>query len=227
MRAGTRTGDEAEDETGDIAEDMMRHDMAAMVALRHLLSLPVLAALLAGCGPMVSAQGGSAERAPARVVEERTSDTPAARGAGLLRQAMLDGHRAARAEVGLPPLDWDEGLAASALAYAQEMARTGRFQHAEQPMGPTRQGENLWTGTRGAYRYDEMIGHWVAEKQDYVNLPVPQFSRTGRWQDVAHYGQIVWRGSTSVGCALASNATDDYLVCRYGPPGNVYGQVAY
>ncbi|WP_454279407.1 CAP domain-containing protein [Sphingomonas sp. Marseille-Q8236] len=206
---------------------MMRADMAAMVALRHLLSLPVLAALLAGCGPMVSAQGGSSERPPARVVEERASDTPAARGAGLLRQAMVQGHRAARAEIGLPPLTWDDGLAASALSYAQEMARTRRFQHAEQPQGPTRQGENLWTGTRGAYSYDEMMGHWVAEKRDFVNLPIPQASRTGRFGDVAHYTQIVWARSTAVGCAMASNTRDDFLVCRYSPTGNVVGERAF
>ena len=210
----------------------MRPDMAAMVALRHLLSLPVLAALLAGCGPMVSApkmsaQGGSTERARARVVEQRSSDIPAARGAGLLRQAMLDGHRAARAEVGLPPLVWDDRLAASALAYAQEMARTGRFQHAEQPMGPTRQGENLWTGTRRAYTYQEMVGHWVAEGRYYRPLPVPQSSSTGEFGDVGHYTQIVWRDTREVGCAEASNRSDDYIVCRYLPAGNVVGQMAY
>ena len=37
-------------------------------------------------------------------------------------------------------------LAASAAAYAREMAQTGRFAHAEQPQGPTREGENLFTG---------------------------------------------------------------------------------
>ncbi len=202
-------------------------DMAAMRALRHLLSFPALAMLMAACGPLVPAQSGGGERPPARVVDGRTSDAPSPRGAGLLRQAMLDGHRAARAAVGLPPLRWDDGLAASALAYAQEMARTGRFQHAEQPQGPTRQGENLWTGTRGAYRYDEMMGHWVAEQRDFVNVPVPQSSRTGQFGDVAHYTQIVWARSTAVGCAMASNKSDDFLVCRYSPTGNVFGERAF
>ena len=103
----------------------MRSDMAAMFALRHLLSLPVLALLLSSCGAVVPS--GAGERPPARVVEQRLSDAPAPRGAGLLRQAMLNGHRAARADVGLPPLAWNDSLAASALSYAQEMARTGRF----------------------------------------------------------------------------------------------------
>ncbi|WP_428968687.1 CAP domain-containing protein [Sphingomonas sp. Xoc002] len=206
---------------------MMCDDMAAMRTLRHLLSFVPAVLLLAACGPVIPSQTGGMERPPPRVVEQRTSDAPASRGAGLLRQAMLDGHRTARADMGLPPLAWDEGLAASALAYAQELARTGRFQHAEQPQGPTRQGENLWTGTRGAYRYDEMMGHWLAERRNFVNLPVPQSSRTGQFGDVGHYSQIVWARSTAVGCAMASNARDDFLVCRYSPTGNVFGERAF
>ena len=162
---------------------------------------------------------------PTRVVEPRLSQAPA-RGAGLLRQAMLRGHNDARAAVGTPPLAWSDALAADALGYAREMARTGRFAHADQPQGAGREGENLWTGTRGAYRYDEMVGAWADERRDFVNERTPDFSRTGRWEDVAHYSQMIWRGSTVVGCALASNARDDYLVCRYVPPGNVVGEVA-
>jgi len=72
-----------------------------------------------------------------------------------------------------------------------------------------------------------MAGHWIAERRDFINGPTPQFSRTGRWEDVGHYAQIIWRGSTAVGCALASNRTDDYLVCRYSPPGKVAGSRAF
>lgn len=185
-----------------------------MKALGLTLALAALA--LAGC-----AQG------PARVVEPRTTQGPAARGAGLLKAAMMQGHNGARAAVGLAPLVWSDTLAASALAYAETMARSGRFEHAVQPLGAGREGENLWTGTRYAYAYPEMIGHWLAERKDFVNGVTPAFSRTGKWEDVAHYTQIVWRDSTQVGCAVASSATDDYLVCRYSPPGNVVGERTY
>lgn len=145
----------------------------------------------------------------------------------MLRETMLKGQNAERAALGLPPLIWDETLAGSARAYAQEMARTGRFAHAEQPQGPRRQGENLWTGTRSAYRYDEMLGHWLAERQVYIDVPTPGFSRTGRWQDVSHYSEIVWRGAQRMGCALVPGRHNDFLVCRYSPPGNVVGETAY
>ena len=160
-------------------------------------------------------------------MEERISDAPAPRGTALLRSAMLAGHTSARAAIGLPPLVWDESLVTSARAYAEEMARTRRFAHAPQPQGPGREGENLWTGTRDAYRYEEMIGHWVAEKRDFVNGVTPAFSRTGKWEDVSHYTQIIWRNTTRVGCATASNKRDDYLVCRYSPAGNVVGERSY
>lgn len=168
----------------------------------------------------------SCAQGPERVVERRVSEQPAPRGVALLRTTMLDAHNRARADVGVEPLVWDDALVVSARTYAEEMARTRRFAHATQPQGPTRQGENLWTGTRGAYAYDEMFGHWLAERRDFTNGATPMFSRTGRWEDVAHYTQIVWRGSRAVGCAMASNARDDYLVCRYSPAGNVWGQRA-
>jgi hypothetical protein len=37
----------------------------------------------------------------------------------------------------------------------------------------------------------------------------------------------VWRGTTQIGCALASSAEDDFLVCRYAPAGNILGQRAF
>ncbi|MFM9827238.1 MAG: CAP domain-containing protein [Sphingomonas sp.] len=164
---------------------------------------------------------------PQRVVEQRVSDVAYPRGPALLKEAMIAGHSDARAALGLAPLLWDAALAADAQAYADELAQTGRFEHAVQPRGKPHQGENLWTGTRGAYAYGEMIGHWLAEKRDFINRPTPSFSRTSRWQDVAHYTQIVWRRTTRMGCATASNARDDYLVCRYSPPGNVVGETSY
>jgi uncharacterized protein YkwD len=164
---------------------------------------------------------------PQRVIEPRLDAEPAPRGAVLLRTAMLHGHNAARAELGLPPLVWSDALAADAQVYAEELARTGRFEHADQPQGPGREGETLWIGTREAYRYDEMVGHWVAEKQYFVNGITPDFSTTGDYHDAVHYAQIVWRDTRRVGCALASNARDDVLVCRYDPPGNVVGERTY
>lgn len=181
---------------------------------RHLAFALLLSA--AACAPT-----------PARVVERRVSEAPAPRGATLLRDAMLDGQNAARSPLGLAPLIWDDTLATDAFAYAQVLARTQKFAHSVQPAGPAHEGENLFTGTRGAYSYREMVGYWVAERTNFVNGQVPASSRTGTFGDVGHYSQIVWRDTRRVGCALASSRTDDYLVCRYSPSGNVFGSTAY
>jgi hypothetical protein len=179
--------------------------------------------LLSACSPAPEA----ASDEPQRVVEPRPDSALALRGPDRLRAAMLAGHNAARARLGLEPLRWSDALAADARAYAGVLAQSGRFQHSPQPRGTPAQGENLWTGTRGAYSYREMVGHWVAERRFYVPQPVPNSSNSGRFGDVGHYTQIVWRETEEVGCAEASARTDDYLVCRYLPAGNVVGRIAY
>ncbi|MCG6120676.1 MAG: CAP domain-containing protein, partial [Blastomonas sp.] len=81
----------------------------------------------------------------------------------------------------------------------------------------------LWMGTRGAYSHAEMAGSWVDEQHLYDGGTVDQAISTGTFGDIGHYTQIIWRGTRQVGCAIASNSQDDYLVCRYLPAGNVMG----
>lgn len=176
--------------------------------------------------PLMLLGACTGEAPPERVVERRPFDGPAPRGAALLQQAMTTMHNAARASVRQPPLVWDPGLADAAGAYAREMARTGRFEHSKQPRGNPNQGENLWTGTRGAYRYDEMAQHWIDERRVFVNRPSPDFSTTGDYRDAGHYTQIIWARTQRFGCAMAAGPRDEYLVCRYVPAGNVVGERA-
>src|SRR5258706_875362 len=189
--------------------------MVARMGLGKMRIGALVALMLAGCSAT------SADR----VVEAGAFGGDAPRGTALMRRAMIEGHDAARAAMGVGPVRWSDSLAADAQGYADTLARSGRFEHSTEPRGAVREGENLWTGTRGAYRYDEMMGHWVAERRYFKPGPTPDFSTSGRWEDVAHYTQIIWRGTTEFGCAMASNRTDDYLVCRYAPPGNVVGMM--
>ncbi|MEG3182320.1 CAP domain-containing protein [Sphingomonas sp. LT1P40] len=183
-----------------------------------MLLLPLL--LLAACSPQQEAPP------PERFVEQRPFEGDAARGAERMQTAMMTMHNTARASARVPELIWDDALARDAEGYAKELARRGKFEHSKQPRGNPPQGENLWTGTRGAYRYDEMAQHWIDERRHFVNAAIPNVSRTGKFADVGHYTQIVWRGTTRVGCGFASNKRDDYLVCRYLAAGNVWGQKA-
>ena len=152
-----------------------------------------------------------------------TDPRPQARGETLLRATMVSAHNQARRQYGSAPLVWDEGLARDAAGYARTLARSGRFEHDPQRGRRPKQGENLWVGTRSAYSYAEMIGLLVDERRYFRPGRFPYVSRTGDWSQVAHYTQIVWPATQRVGCATASNRSNDYLVCRYWPAGNVVG----
>ena len=156
-------------------------------------------------------------------VVEQWSGVAPPRGAALFRAEMLRTHNATRRAAGVAPLTWDEGLAAQAAAYARTLAATRRFAHSPRVPGQPPQGENLWMGTASAYRYRDMTGSWDDEGADFVPGRFPNVSRTGSWHDVGHYTQMIWAGTKRVGCGIASNGSDEYLVCRYFPAGNVWG----
>jgi hypothetical protein len=163
--------------------------------------------------------------APQRVTLPWDDPRPQPRGAALLRSVMIAGHNGARRQYGVAPLTWDEALARDAAVYAARLARANRFEHDRQVGRYPRQGENLFTGTRGAYSYAEMIGLLVDERRYFRSGRFPTVSRTGSVSHVGHYTQIIWPTSQRVGCATASNRASDYLVCRYLPAGNVVGTI--
>ena len=148
---------------------------------------------------------------------------PAPRGEALLRRAVMAVHNRARADYGVAPLAWDDGLARDAALYARRMAATNRFEHDPQAGRRPRQGENLWMGTRDGYPYELMVQTMVDERRNFRPGIFPNVSRNGRWWEVGHFTQLVWPTTTRVGCAVASNRAQDFLVCRYSPAGNVVG----
>lgn len=143
----------------------------------------------------------------------------------LLRQVMLDAHNAERASFGHAPLVWDDALAADAARYATEMAQTGVYHHSKKSSRAISSGENLWMGPRHLYSYQVMAQAFLDEKKMFIpTAKLPDFSTTGYWQEVAHYTQMIWRGTQKVGCAVGDGRDYEYLVCRYFPAGNAYGK---
>ncbi|MFM9978103.1 MAG: CAP domain-containing protein [Sphingomonadaceae bacterium] len=147
----------------------------------------------------------------------------ATRNATLLRSAMLKGHNDARRAYGVPALGWSEPLARDAAVYARRLAATAPFAHDPQRGVRAPQGENLFKGTRGAYSYTAIVGLWVDERRWFRRGRFPDVVTSGHWSRVAHYTQIIWPSTRQFGCALAVNAREDFLVCRYLPAGNYFG----
>ena len=140
--------------------------------------------------------------------------------------SLLAEHNLARDDAGVPRLKWSDRLAQDAQGWANRLAREGDLRHASD--GDTDgAGENLWMGTAGYFGPESMVDTFVEEKRYYVHGTFPGVSRTGRWEDVGHYTQVIWRETREVGCAIARNARDDFLVCRYWPAGNWMGEAAY
>jgi hypothetical protein len=143
-------------------------------------------------------------------------------------ERLLAGHNRERANLGLPPMRWNSALAASAQKWAATLAVTGRFEHARiDPRDRDPQGENLWAGTRGYFTPEDGVKAWLAERRNFAPGSIPAVSTTGRFEDVGHYTQIVWRYTREAGCAMARSPREDILVCRYAEAGNVIGEKPY
>ena len=140
---------------------------------------------------------------------------------------VLASHNRERSLQGVDPLSWDAALATRSQRWANQLAATGAFKHSPRNFYRSPEGENLWSGTPGAFGLESMVGLWLAEKRHFKQGRFPANSRTRRVEAVSHYPQIVWSRTTKVGCAVARGRTQEVLVCRYSAPGNVYGQMVF
>ncbi len=128
-----------------------------------------------------------------------------------------------RMALGLAPLSWNARLARSAQQWADHLAATGEFRHAPEDFQDP-EGENLWAGTKGYFPVEARVAAWAREKQYFKPGIFPNNSVTGRVEDVGHYTQMIWRETRQVGCAVATGAVEDVLVCRYSDAGNYIGE---
>ena len=150
---------------------------------------------------------------------------PAPQGAtGAIAERILAAHNRERAAVGAPPLEWDATLTDHAASYGPVLARLGQLVHSPREGRPGER-ENLAKAWHGTMSPEGLIGLWSRERQllEPGSYLFPGTSRTGNWQDIAHYTQMVWPTTTHVGCAIYP-ADWDYLICRYSPPGNKDGK---
>ena len=134
----------------------------------------------------------------------------------------LEIHNRARNEVGVADLIWDEALASEAQAYAENLAKRHRFEHARNRNG---HGENLyWYSATSTQPMADASQAWYEEIDlyRYRKCCGPRFSDTG------HYTQMIWHSATAVGIGVAvSSRGETYVVARYNPTGNWQGEYPY
>ena len=183
-------------------------------------------ALLCATGTAVAASGSSRWLSQAKPIPASRSIDGRGSSDVHLAARILRTHNDERLRLRLQPLKWNTHLEREAQDWARHLSRKGMLQHASQK-GRNQTGENLWMGTAGHWQVETMVGMFIAEKKHYRHAHFPNISKTGNWADVGHYSQVVRRDTQEVGCAVATAAGNDVLVCRYWPAGNVWGQKAY
>ena len=137
--------------------------------------------------------------------------------------AILAEHNKARAEAGMPPLRWNQQLAADAAAYGPVLSQIGYLQHSPRSSRPPNERENLVQGARGVYSPKQLVDIWIDEKRYFHPGRFPGVC-AGNWESCAHYTQMIWPTTTDVGCTVYSDTRYDWLICRYSPPGNQDGK---
>jgi uncharacterized protein YkwD len=122
-------------------------------------------------------------------------------------------HNALRAKHCAPPLTWSPAIASVARKWADRLAGMGcnTLEHSRGKLG-----ENLAAGTAGSMSDSDVTRMWYSELEKY------DFRRQGFSMETGHFTQVVWKGTTQLGCASATCANGwEIWVCNYDPPGNV------
>ncbi|CAN5914046.1 hypothetical protein BH11MYX3_BH11MYX3_28560 [soil metagenome] len=208
--------------------------------LERMRSFALALAILpvAGCGQMYKSPGAKQQAQPGPAPEAAAApEAPGAAGAtappptelnaapappaptptpapSSTAQQFVAEHNAARAKHCAPPLTWSPKLAAVAQQWASSLREQGcKFGHSGGQYG-----ENLAAGTTGAMGPEALVAMWYDEVKGY------SFQQPGFSMQTGHFTQVVWRGTTQVGCGLAQCKGNDIWVCEYDPPGNWEGQ---
>lgn len=141
---------------------------------------------------------------------------------------ILDRHNAYRRVHGAPPLLWSPGLEANASAWSSELAGKGCVVATMPPsLDPSMQeGQNVYAFSSQADVDGSCKGAvdaWYQEGALYAwdtSDPSTQSPDT-----VGHFTQVVWKGTTSLGCGSATGRNSDgwpckVVTCLYTPAGN-------
>lgn len=134
---------------------------------------------------------------------------------------MVAAHNRWRAQVGVPDITYSDTLAASAQAWVNNLRDTRQcsLQHSTGDYG-----ENLYWTSAQDDSSTEVVDDWGSEKKDYNYADNTCISGAA----CGHYTQIVWKRTTSVGCAMAvCRDKSQVWACQYSPAGNYVGQKPY
>ncbi|KAG0051111.1 hypothetical protein BGZ83_004096 [Gryganskiella cystojenkinii] len=121
------------------------------------------------------------------------------------QQSILDTHNKFRAIHQAPPLTWNSKIA----TFGDKWIQACEFKHSGGPNG-----ENLAAGYKD---FKTAITAWYNEVKFY------SYNNPGFSMKTGHFTQVVWKGTTQVGCAkkFCKNSNWNIYICEYQTPGNI------
>ena len=128
----------------------------------------------------------------------------------------LRAHNQVRAQDGQRPLVWSKDLEQISQQWADKLASSCQLNHRQ---GQLPFGENLFYYSQNA-SVGQAVSAWASEKKFYNY----QQNKCQAGKQCGHYTQIVWKGTTDLGCGYKSCSNGSQIwVCNYFPAGNFNG----
>lgn len=162
-------------------------------------------------------------------VASSSSSAPSA-SASTYQQAAVLHHNLHRANHSAPDLTWDDKLA----SIAASIAGTCVWKH-NVTAGGGGYGQNIAAGSTSANISSVITDGWYNGEVNAFNGLYGQASpSTANFESWGHFSQVVWKDTTTVGCATVDCTNQAgglqnldcplcaqiFTVCNYGPPGN-------
>ncbi|KAG7308260.1 hypothetical protein JYU34_006939 [Plutella xylostella] len=98
-------------------------------------------------------------------------------------------------------------------------------------------GENIYmyqtTARRASFSMEMALKSWWDEYRDWKYGPMTEEDFAEGSEDIGHFTQMAWADSSYLGCGLFVSRTQDkrstkfFIVCNYGPGGNIIGSSPY
>ncbi len=142
--------------------------------------------------------------------------------------AMVAAHNQWRSQVGVPRLKWSEKLVDVAQSWADTLKNRGcGFYHSGNGYGENlyKASPLIWSNGQRDFQDKtpkEVIDSWGSEIKYY------NYANNSCSGVCGHYTQVVWKGTTEVGCAMSvCDDKSQIWACSYSPAGNIVGQKPY
>ena len=136
-----------------------------------------------------------------------------------VRAEMLTRHNTYRAQHQVSALTREAAIEAVAQNYSNYLVTINSLKHSSNKYLGKSLGENLYWGPKYSNIGTSTVDTWYSEVSNY------NFSNPGYKSGIGHFTQIVWKGSTKLGCGVGCGSNNYcFVTCNYYPAGNYLGQ---